>query len=159
MKPLRVVLLCSTTVLSTSCISSYQFPDHGARTPDWQTLEQARDALAVDENFNGELSDFLWLPLLTMQFKEYGPSDPLLLAGSTLTEMEAYGPMVMFSGIDRWSFDEQGQLYERYEGSNALWLWENQETRVRVPSGWRIDSETSLLLGLLHWSTTVYVSE
>ena len=154
-------LLCLTGALlvSPSCISNHQFVERGDGPPDWQQLEAARAALPEDEDPE-DLVDLTWLPGVVLQLERYAPSEPTMLAGNTLTDAEGYGPLVMFGSHDTWSFDERGELYEQRDRDHALWgLWESDTTRVKVPTGWRVDSNPKLLFGLLRWPSSHYVTE
>ena len=63
------------------------------------------------------------------------------------------------SEIYKW-YDEEGKLYEQLDHTSALWgLWWSKDTRVRVPTGWRVESESSLLFGLLRWPSSYYVDD
>lgn len=156
---LRTAALLLALFLTTSCISNHQFADHGDGLPNVKQLDQALLA-SNSESAEPALHDMTWIPLVTMRIKNYGASEPLMPSGTTFSDIEAYGPLVMFGRQDEWLFDNKSELYEHREHSSVLWgLWTSGVTKVRVPTGWRIESRPRLLWGLLSWPSTFYNSE
>ncbi|MFT5081073.1 MAG: hypothetical protein ACJAZ8_000612 [Planctomycetota bacterium] len=156
---IQTVTLVLAIFLTTSCIGNHQFADHSDRLPNIGQLEEARLATTAESAELG-LLDMTWIPLVTMRIKRYGASEPLMPDGSTLSEIEAYGPLVMVGHHEEWLFDDKSDLYEQREQSSLLWgLWSSWSTKVRVTTGWRVESRQSLLWGLLGWPSTFYTSE
>jgi hypothetical protein len=93
-----------------------------------------------------------------MRFDEYGPSEPGMRRGTTLTEISAYGPIAMAGSQDEWLFGTDLHLYERRRSEHFAWgLWTRERTDIEVPGGFRVKAQTSFLFGLLRWPTDAYV--
>src|SRR5690606_29449123 len=155
-------LLCVSLLLLswTSCITrNHKFADRGGELPDVRALEAARQVEVDKRKNNGGLGDVSWFPLLAMNAEIYNVKKSPWPPGRGYAEFDAYGPLFMFVSAEACSYDEQLQLYERSHDAQYLWgLIRTERNDVRVPSGWRVDTETSLLFGLLRWPNEYYVA-
>ena len=157
MKSTFIVVSC-LLVTFTSCVSNnFRFADRNGGLPHVKALETARQA-ELEKNNKGGLGDVMWLPLLTMKAEIYNEPSAVWPKGTGYADYDAYGPLFMFADSDVCHYDEQQRLYERNLASQYLWgLYKSEQNEVRVPTGWRVDHETSLLFGLLRWPETIYV--
>jgi len=155
-KPLVVTLLL---LALASCVTqNHKFADRHGQLPDIQALAAARQLEVEKHKNNGGLGDVSWFPLLAMNAEIYNVKSPPWPAGTGYAEFDAYGPLFMFVDAEACSYDEQQKLYERNHDAQYLWgLYRSERNDVRVPSGWRVDTETSLLFGLLRWPNEFYV--
>jgi len=146
------LLSCSTT--------NYSFAGRDGLPPNIEVLEQARQELeSVPGKTGSGLGDISWLPLIAMSAEIYNVADHQMPKGTGYAAFDAYGPLFMFVASETFQYDEQQRLYERNEDSSYLWgLVRSERNDVRVPSGWRVDTETSILFGLLRWPAEYYMS-
>lgn len=146
--------------LASCSTNNYSFADRDGLPPNVGVLEQARQELAVvPGKTESGLGDVSWFPLMALNAEIYNVSDPQMPKGTGYTGLNAYGPLFMFVDVETYQYDEQQRLYERAEGSSYLWgLMRSQRNDVRVPSGWRVDTETSILFGLLRWPDDYYTT-
>ena len=125
-------------------------------SPDLALLEQQRRDVDSDKPISG----VSWLPLVRLHGERYGPSKPGLPEGTTYSELYGYGPLLFAGAVHKRHYDEAKALFERGCETYALWgLWQQRRTDVRVPSGWRVEAESSLLFGLLRWPDSYYVDD
>ena len=140
--------------------SNYHFAARDGLPPDVKILEQARQQVGVAKGGKHKgLGDVSWFPLIAMNGELYNVAAPEMASGTGYAEFDAYGPLFMFVDGESFHYDEQQRLYERKQGSRYLWgLVNSERNEVRVPSGWRVAAETSILFGLLRWPSEEYVS-
>ena len=125
--------------------------------PDLAALEQVR---ADDPDQDDSVGAFAWIPLVNLQGEIYGPSKPHLAAGTSYTDFDAYGPLFFAGDVEKFHYGQGKELYEREQQTHAAWgLWQRKRNDVKVPSGWRVETEASLLWGLLSWPDVYYVTD
>lgn len=154
---IAVAVLLSLASCSTN---NYSFAARDGLPPNVEVLEQARQELAsAPGSKNNGLGDISWLPLIAMNAEVYNTAHPQMPKGTRYAEFDAFGPLFMFVDAETYQYDEQQRLYERGEDASYLWgLVRSERNDVRVPSGWRVDTETSVLFGLLRWPAEYYMS-
>jgi hypothetical protein len=153
----KLIVASSLLAVLTSCaLRSYSFPPRHGELPDAKALETARE-VQVKRGNGGGLGDVYWLPFLAFRAEIYNTPDGEWPTGTAYGDYDSYGPFGMFSDSDACHYDEQLQLYERNFESQFVWgLYRSERNDVRVASGWRVDSETSILFGLLRWPSKAY---
>lgn len=125
--------------------------------PDLVALEKVR---AEDPDKDDTVGAVAWVPLISMQGEIYGESDPHLAEGTSYVDFDAYGPLFFAGDVEKFHYGEGNELYEREQETHAAWgLWKRTRNDVRVPSGWRVETEASLLWGLLSWPDVYYVTD
>jgi hypothetical protein len=146
--------------LASCSLNNYSFAGRDGLPPNVEVLEQGRQELAaVPGKTENGLGDVSWFPLIALNAEIYNVSDPQMPKGTGYAGLDAYGPLFMFVDVETYQYDEQQRLYERTEGSSYLWgLMRSERTDVRVPSGWRVDREKSILFGLLRWPAEYYTT-
>jgi hypothetical protein len=148
----------------TSCTASnHTFAERAGGLPDIQALEEADQRRVSESGADDEsegLANLFWCPLVIMQGEGYGPTEEQMPKGMTYIDMDAYGPLFMIVDHVAYHYDEDKQLYERASDSQFLWgLWASERNDVRVPSGWRSATKTSLLFGLLKSRSRDYAED
>lgn len=125
--------------------------------PDVAALEKAR---AADPEKDETVGAIAWVPLINLQGEMYGPSDPHLAAGTSYADFDAYGPLFFAGDMEQFHYGDGQELYEREQETHVAWgLWQRKRNDVKVPSGWRVETEASLLWGLLSWPDVYYMPE
>lgn len=145
----------------TSCATrSYSFADRDGLPPDVVALEKAREEHdSVPGKKGTGLGDVSWVPLFAMNAEIYNSSNAPYPKGTTYADFDAYGPLFMFASGEAYHYDEEQRLYERSDEASYLWgLASNERSDIRVPSGWHVRTNTSLLFGLLNWPATYYIT-
>ena len=101
-----------------------------------------------------------WVPLVALHVESFGDADALLREGATYEEADAYGPLVFAGDLERLHYTDDQELYERQQSSHFAWgLWQRHESDVKTAGGWRVETRSSLLWGLLSWPEMVYYEE
>ena len=143
--------------LASCATSNHRFDDWGGLPPDVQALEQARQELVSTSGAERDLQDLSWFPLVVMDLKVYAEASPAMQPGTRYSDFESYGPLFMFADAQTCHYDEQQTLYERRQEAIYLWgLLKSKNKQIRVPAGWRLESETRALFGLLRWPSVSY---
>lgn len=158
--PSLAVVSVLLLALSSCATSNYRFAARDGLPPDVEVLENARrEHAGVSGRKGNGLGDVSWVPLIAMNAEIYNVSNPTMPKGTGYAAFDAYGPLFFIVDAETFHYDEQQRLYERSEDSSYLWgLFRTERNDVRVPSGWRVDTETSLLFGLLRWPAEYYMS-
>jgi len=161
MRPTTTAVLSALLLCFTSCATrSYTFPDRDGLPPDVEALEKARQELdSVPGKKGSGLGDVSWMPFLAMNAEIYSNNNVPDPKGTSYFDVNVYGPLFMFASTEAYRYDEQQRLYERSDGSSYLWgLISSERSDIRVPSGWHVRTETSLLFGILNWPAKYYIS-
>jgi len=158
--PTASFVLAMSLALASCATSNYRFADRGDAPPDVQALERAREQRMELGGKQETLGEASWLPLVAIHGQFYGSPDAEMRKGTRHSELDGYGPIFMFSSSATRHYDEEQRLYERSEASGYVWgLFSSRSNHVRVPGGWRVESDTRALFGLLRWPSVNYVDK
>jgi hypothetical protein len=156
--PFAVASLLIMVSCATSCtLGNHTFENRKGVLPDVVKMSADHQELPLEDDSLVEIS---WLPLWSLDGQGFEESDAEFRDGMTYFRGRGMGPLFFVACSESYHYDRDLVLYEKQDDASLLWgLWGHRENVVRVPSGWRVATRSSLLFGLLNWPDMYYMDQ